>query len=108
MELKDRMRALAAEEEKLSAYHLVKGLVYGAADPRRVAMRDVQSYCGILLDDNNRKPICRFHFKGEKKSITLFDVDRARGQNEAILRLDDICQFRDRLQATIRLYESDL
>ena len=38
-------------------------------------MRDVQSYCGILLDDNNRKPICRLHFNGSKKYVTLFDVE---------------------------------
>ncbi len=25
-------------------------------------MKDTKSYYGILLDANNRKPICRFHF----------------------------------------------
>ena len=25
-------------------------------------MRDAQSYCAVLLDDNNRKPLCRLMF----------------------------------------------
>jgi len=107
MELKDRQRALAEAEEKTHAYYLVKGLVYGAVDLSRVAIRDVRSYCGVLLDDNNRKPICRFHFNAKQKSIALFDRDRQQGEREVIHRLDDIGQFRDRLQATIRLYERD-
>src|SRR4051812_46718951 len=30
-------------------------------------------YFGILLDDNNRKPICRLHFNGKRKYVTFFD-----------------------------------
>lgn len=31
-------------------------------DPRRIILRDAKSYCAVLLDDNNRKPVARLHF----------------------------------------------
>lgn len=38
--------------------------------------RDVRSYFGILLDDNNRKPICRLWFNGGKKYLGVFDENK--------------------------------
>jgi hypothetical protein len=52
----------------------------------RINMRDAKSYCPILLDDNNRKTICRLHFNNperlrigiinEAKAETLYDLQR--------------------------------
>ena len=50
-------------------------------------MRDVKSYCGILLDNNNRQPICRFHFNyATQKYIGLFDENK----NEERVPIDDL------------------
>ena len=49
-------------EEELEGYHVVKSILRETIDLSRIAMRDTKSYCGILLDDNNRKPICRLRF----------------------------------------------
>ncbi len=38
--------------------------------------RDNQTYFAILLDDNNRKPICRLHFNGKKKYASFFDTGK--------------------------------
>ena len=35
--------------------------------PERVAIRDQVTYCGILLDDNNRKPLVRLWFNNSQK-----------------------------------------
>src|SRR6202000_1005398 len=48
--------------EELEGYHIVRAVVRSVVDAKRIVQRDTQSYFGILLDDNNRKPICRLHF----------------------------------------------
>ncbi len=64
-------------------------------DIKRISYRDTQSYMGILIDDSNRKPVCRLHFNGKKKSLTLFDSDS--GERIDISMLDDIYQLSERL-----------
>jgi predicted type IV restriction endonuclease len=71
----------------------------------RVAMRDSKSYCAILLDDNNRKPICRLHFNRATKYVGLFDADK----NEEKIRIDaleDIFKYANRLKAAALNYDS--
>ena len=68
-------------------------------------MRDVRSYCGVLLDDNNRKPVCRLRFNAAQKYLGLFDNGKEE-ERVQIDGLDDIYRYSDRLKATITLYES--
>lgn len=49
-------------EEEMAGFHIVRAIAAKAVNPSRVIMRDAKSYCAILLDDNNRKPIARMHF----------------------------------------------
>ena len=67
-------------------------------------MRDVQSYCGILLDDNNRKPICRLHFNGSKKFVTVFDVEG--GERVDITSLDNLYELASRIRTAVQRYET--
>ena len=30
----------------------------------------------VLIDNNNRKPICRFHFNGRQKYLGTFDAEK--------------------------------
>jgi predicted type IV restriction endonuclease len=41
-------------------------------DVERIVMRDAKSYCAILFDDNNRKPISRLYFNKKKLAIGIF------------------------------------
>ncbi|WP_419593178.1 hypothetical protein, partial [Thiolapillus sp.] len=54
-------------EEEIEAYNIIKAILRNVIDVKRVVMRDKKSYCGILLDDTNRKPICRLHFNRSRK-----------------------------------------
>jgi hypothetical protein len=67
-------------------------------------MRDAKSYCAILLDDNNRKPIARLHFNRAKKYIGLFSGKQEEGV--AIGSLEDIYGYAERLHETVRAYSS--
>lgn len=63
---------VTTEEEK-EAYYIIKAILVEGIDPERVFMRDAKSYCAILLDDNNRKTICRLYFNTKQKYIGIFD-----------------------------------
>ena len=51
--------------------------------------RDRRSYFSVLVDNNNRKPICRFYFNGRVKQVGTFDEDKQESK-QAIEDLDDI------------------
>ena len=62
----------------------------------RVFYRDTQSYFAILLDDNNRKAICRLYLNGKEKYIALFDESKKEEKIE-IESLDDLYNFSEKL-----------
>lgn len=90
-------------EEELEGYMIVKGILRQRIDVSRVHYRDTQSYFGILLDDNNRKPICRLHFNGNKKYIEVFDAEK-HGTRYEIDSLDDVYAYNDALLNTMDYY----
>lgn len=100
----DKMIVTTAEE--MEAYYIIKGLLYGTVDVKRVMMRDAQSYCAILLDDNNRKPLCRLYFNAAKKSVMFFDANRVEDR-VYIERLDELYKMADRFKGMIAMYLGD-
>ena len=89
--------------EELEGYHIVKAIVRSVVDAKRIIQRDTQSYFGILLDDNNRKPICRLHFNRLQKYIGIFDQEKNETRHP-ISSLDEIYDFADQLKTTISFY----
>ncbi len=90
-------------DDEWQAYYLVKSLIREVVDSKRIVMRDAQSYCAILLDDNNRKPICRLHFNANQKYVGLFDADK-KEERVPITEIDDIFGLEDRLKGTVTHY----
>jgi hypothetical protein len=87
--------------EEIEGFHIVRAILRGTIDPRRVHMRDAQSYCAILLDDNNRKPICRLRFNNtEKLSLGVFS-DKKEEERVLLSSLDDIYNHAEQLRATV-------
>ena len=66
-------------------------------------MRDTKSYCGILLDDNNRKPICRLHFNHAQKYLGV--ISQKQEEKIPIELIDDIYKYSDQLKATVQEYD---
>ena len=58
-------------EEELNGFYVVKSICRKYVDSGRIHYRDAQTYFAILLDDNNRKTICRLYFNGKKKQIMV-------------------------------------
>ena len=89
--------------EEIEAYHIVKAILRDEVEPRRIVMRDTASYCGVLLDDNNRKPLARFRFSETKKVFVLI-TEKKEEERIAIGDLNDIYQHASRLKATVGYY----
>ncbi|UVL59191.1 type I restriction enzyme HsdR N-terminal domain-containing protein [Pseudomonas sp. B21-032] len=90
--------------EELEGFHIVKAIVRTVVDAKRIAHRDTQSYFGILLDDNNRKPIARLHFNRSQKYLGIFDKDKNETRHP-INSLDEIYEFSSSLKETINYYQ---
>ena len=96
---------IVTTEEEVEGYYIVKSIVREVVDAGRIYMRDTKSYCGILLDDNNRKPICRLLFNRSQKRIALFDSEKNSTQHD-IQSLNDIYLHAEALKRTASGYES--
>ena len=93
-------------EEELEAYGIVVAILRRKLAKDRIVHRDTQSYFGILLDDNNRKPLCRLHLNGGNKYISLFNDDK-KETKEPINSIDDIYNFEKQLLKTVDNYNAD-
>jgi hypothetical protein len=102
-EIDDGIETTQEEEE---AFRIVRAILRKEVDVERVVMRDVKSYCGILLDDNNRKPICRLRFDGSQKYLGVFDEEKNE-EKMAVEKLEDIYDYADHLIASVRNYDEE-
>lgn len=81
-------------EEELEAALIIKAILRERIQGARIAFRDTQSYFGILIDDNNRKPVCRLHFNTSKKFIEIFHLGKDKGEKAYIESLDDLYNYK--------------
>lgn len=91
--------------EEMEAFYIVKAIVCAKINVTRVYARDTQSYFGILLDDNNRKPICRLHFNGKKKLVSFFDSGKE--QKVEIQSNSQLYEHASRLIKSLDQYEKN-
>lgn len=87
---------------ELEAYAIIKSILRKVVNVDRIFYRDTQSYFGVLLDDNNRKWICRIHLDGvqyftvpdENKNDIRYDIDS----------IDDLYKHADIIIAACKRY----
>lgn len=90
-------------DDEIMGCMIIKSILSEKVDSKRVDMRDAQSYCAILLDENNRKPICRFYFTDKKKSIAIID-DKKEFIKTEISTLDEIYKLKKSLLKVLDIY----
>lgn len=89
--------------EELEAYGIVKAILLKTVESNRIAYRDTESYFGILLDDNNRKWICRVYLDGKNKHIDT--AGKAKKQiRHNIDSVDDIYNYADDIIESCKMY----
>ncbi len=99
--IEDEPDVVTTDEER-EGYMIVKAIVRDTIAARRIVMRDQKSYCGILIDNNNRKPLARLWFNRSVKYIGLFDGEAE--ERLIVDSLDKIYEYSDRLRATAKKY----
>lgn len=92
-------------EEELEGFRIVRAIVCSEVTASRVVSRDAKTYFGVLLDDNNRKPIARLWFNRSQRYLGVFDEIK----NETRLPINevtDIYEHADHLRKTVAGYLS--
>jgi hypothetical protein len=91
-------------EEELEGFYIVKSLLRQVVEAKRVTYRDALSYFAILLDDNNRKTICRLYLDGARKYLVVLDEAKKEIKYE-IHSLDEIYTHAEALLGAIARLE---
>lgn len=95
---------IATSPEEIAGYHIIRAILRDTVSPKRVHMRDAQSYCAILLDDNNRKPICRLRFNNtEKLAVGIFNLNKEE-ERVQLNSVDDLFDHADALRSAVTLH----
>ncbi|WP_281980337.1 type I restriction endonuclease [Tenacibaculum mesophilum] len=102
IEIEEESKIITTDEE-LEGFRIIVAILRRELPIDRISHRDTQSYFGILLDNNNRKPLCRLHLNGGKKYLGLFDENKNETK-ELIETIDDIYQFEEQLLKTVDYY----
>lgn len=97
----DEKQDIITTQEEIDGFLVIKAIARQCINLDRIVVRDTKSYCGILLDDNNRKPVCRLHFNAAKKYIEL----GRSGERIPISKIDDIFQYTTQILQVIEDYE---
>jgi len=100
----DRDDRVVTTTEETEAFYIVKAILREAVDVKRIAARDTIGHFGVLLDDSNRKPICRFRFNGSQKYLGLINSKKEE-ERTLIQDLNEIYQYADRLRETVGYYD---
>ena len=91
--------------EEWEGFYIVRAILRSIADANRINIRDTKSYCGVLLDDSNRKPICRLRFNSKQKYLGVFDGNK-KETKIPINNLSEIYDHADTLRNIVELYDS--
>lgn len=87
-------------EEEIEGFFIVKSILGEITSLSRIVGRDTKSYFGILLDDNNRKWICRLRFNTSQKYISLHETDKE-DIKYPIEKLEDIYSYKEKLKTIV-------
>lgn len=95
---------IVTTDEEKEAFMIVRAISAKHSPIDRVAIRDAKSYCAVLMDDNNRRPICRFYFNSATtKYLGVFDSDKKETKHK-ISTPSEIYQYADSIEAVVRYY----
>jgi len=98
-------------EEEREGFYIVRSILSEIIDASRVTMRDRISYCGILLDDNNRYPICRLYFNDLDNMVVGFFDSMQKDKNGSrvdeqikVNNVYEVYSYKEKLLETVRAY----
>lgn len=97
MSNEDEKAKVVTTPDEVDGYNIVRSILRQIVPVHRIVCRDTQSYFGILLDDNNRKPLARLYFNSKQKYLGVFDKDK----NETKVPLENLDQIFEYSEALV-------
>ena len=95
---------IVTTEEELEGFFIVKAILRNTIQGERIFYRDLQSYFAIIIDDNNRKTICRLYFNNpDHKYIAIIKADKSE-VCYGIDSLDDIYGHAEELRTEVQRF----
>lgn len=90
--------------EEIEGFHIVRAILRECVPLKRIHMRDAQTYCAILLDDNNRKPICRLRFNNTGNlTVGLFNGNKDE-ERFPLSQVEDLYNHSDAIRSALMLH----
>jgi hypothetical protein len=86
------------------AFQIIRAILRQVVKPSMISIRDAASYCAILFDDNNRKPICRLRFNNESRLVLGVFKENREEERISLSSVNDIFDHADRLIACVTAY----
>ncbi|MFR9543301.1 MAG: type I restriction endonuclease [Rikenellaceae bacterium] len=100
----DPKNRIETTDEEVEAFYIIKSILRSKINADRIAYRDTLSYFSVLVDDNNRKPLCRIYLNSPtNKQLVCFDDDKKEIKNK-ISCIDDIYEYSELLIKTAEKY----
>jgi hypothetical protein len=99
--------AVVTTSIEYEAYYTIKAILNGAGfDGKRAAIKDQQSYCSVLLDNNNRRPICRFYFNNvNNKQLEVYPNGKDAPEKFPIQTLEELFTHADKIVMSAKQYD---
>jgi hypothetical protein len=97
-------RGVVTTLEELEAFQIIRAIGCSEIPASRIVARDTKSYFGILIDDNNRRPVARLHFNTSQKYLGLLDEEKVETRH-AIDALEEIYRYSDEIREAVRRYK---
>lgn len=94
---------IVTTEEEVEGFRIVRAIVCSEVSVSRVSARDGKTYCAVLLDDNNRKPVARLWLNRGKKYLGVFDENKVETRIP-IADVEEIYQHAAYLRQTVARY----
>ena len=94
---------IVTTEDELTGFYAVKAILHGIVEPQRVTLRDSKRASFIILDNTQRRPICRFWFNRKQKYLGVFDENK-KEMRLPIDSVDEIFAHADTLKAAAARY----
>lgn len=90
-------------QEEMEAFLVIKSILRRKVDVKQIFLRNAQSYCAVLRDENNRKPLCRLYFKVMKKYVEVPETGKKFVKKE-IEKIEDLFGLGAELEEVVGLY----
>ena len=99
---KTHQEIITTNDEK-DAFYAIRGMLLQLVPSERIFLRDAKSYCAVLFDNNNRRPIARLYFNNPNKLMLGLFLKR-KEEKVVISSLKDIYHFQEKFLLTAKKY----